>query len=168
MTDSPAFDIDRATTGLVGRGVFIDDPEAPFLLNIVIRQTDGVPRMDELSIIPKQGMAIRQNWLRTLPLRQIFMAAVALSFGSETVNESYYRRIAAGGVAPLDDRILSVAEWATQIRRPGGQAQAIADLWGVNVRTAHRWLRRVRERARADAASAPEDRQEELATVPEH
>lgn len=166
-TDS-SFSVDRAVTGLVGRGVLIDDPEAPFIVNVVIRQTDGVPRMEELSIIPKMGAAVRQNWLAKLPLREIFTAAVALSFGSEVVNESYYRRIAAGGVAPLDDRVLAVAEWATQIKRPGGQAQAVADLWGVHVRTAHRWLRHVRERAHAAAAGAPEDHQEAPATVPAH
>lgn len=158
MDTKTPFNVARATTGLVGRGVIIDDPEAPFTVTVTMGQFDGAPRIEELTITPRSGIPIRQNWLARLPLREIAMAGVAVAFGSDHVNESYYRRLAAGGVSPLDDRVAAVAAWATQINRPGGQAQAIADFWGVHPRTALRWLQHVRERARASAEPVREDR----------
>ena len=152
------FSIERASTGLIGHDmVVIDDPEAPFTLEVSVNQLDGAARLAALTIIPRSGKMFRRNWLTTLPLREIFMAAAALTLGSESVNESYYRRLAAGGVSSLQDRVVAVANWAEQVKRPGGSSQAVADFWGVHSRTARRWLRRARESSGASASLAPED-----------
>jgi len=151
------FDVDGASTALTENGIVIDDPEAPFFVRIGIEMDGEAPRISELNIVPKNGHTIRRHWLTTLPLRELQMAAVSIALGSDYVNESYYRRIAAGGRAPLDSRVAAVAAWAEVIKRPGGQARAIAEFWGIHERTARRWLRLVRERAAAAAASARED-----------
>jgi hypothetical protein len=157
------FNIERASTGLIGHDmVVIDDPEAPFTLEVSIDQPDGAARLAALTIVPRDGKVLRRNWLTSLPLREIFMAAAALTLGSESVNESYYRRLAAGGVAPLHDRVAAVANWAEQVKRPGAGSQAVADFWGVHPRTARRWLRHVRESSGASASPAPEDRSTRL------
>lgn len=151
-------DVSRAVTGLVADGVYLDDLDAPYAVVANIVQVDGAAKLTELTISPKNGRALQRNWLCELPLREIFLAASAIALGSEHTNESYYRRLAAGGIADQESRILTVAEWAAQVNRPGGRSQAVADFWGVSVQTARRWLRRARASAGASAQPAPVDR----------
>lgn len=145
------FDIARASNGLTDDGVVIDDPQAPFIVTIGVGLIGGAPRITALTITPRDEGPIRRSWLRELPLRELFQVAVAVGYGAEVANESYFRRLAAGGVAPVENRVMAVYNWAIQVNRPGGPVKAIRDFWGVSRPTAHRWLRRAREKARASA-----------------
>jgi hypothetical protein len=155
-------DITRASYGLTGDGVVIDDPAFPWLVRTRVGVRDnGLPMLTELHIVARDENppALTAAWLCRLRTRLILRITAALQIGSEHENEAYYRTLATDERG--NDhyrRVLTVASWASQVSRPGGGAGAVAEFWGVTRRTAFRWLRHARRTSPASAAPAPGDR----------
>lgn len=153
--------ISHATTGLTEAGVIVDDPGAPYRVIVSADRSHSVPVIARLSLELREhdlppSRAEQISFIAGLPVRDIMRAAVALQFGSEHANETYYRSLVASG-ADRDYAILTVASWAREVDRPGGASGAIAEFWGVSQRTAFRWLARARASAPAPAEQPPAD-----------
>lgn len=139
--------ITRDSSGLV----VIDDPGSPLLVKVRIDQTRSPQQIVELTIQARHPTArITSAALGRLPLAQI--KAVAAWVGAHPNDTMWRTRIAqkpAGSRSWPDshwEQVLNVYRWAQETRRPGGGAQAIADMWSVSRNpTAYRWLAHARE-----------------------
>lgn len=149
---TPLLDVDSAqVTREPGGAVIINDPDCPLLVAVRVGNVAGRRQITELTVQCRHANArISPAALTRLPLSQIRHLAVAAGHPTE----AHYRSLARPkprGQRGWDtghwDRVLAVYEWATETRRPGGGAQAIADFWGVTVDpTAYRWLVTARAR----------------------
>lgn len=149
----PLLDVDRAQVTRDQDGqVVINDPDCPLLVAVKVGKVAGQRQITELTVQARHPTArISPAALVRLPLAQIRHLAVAAGHP----NEAHYRALAQPkprGQRGWDvghwERVLAVYEWATETRRPGGGAQAIAEFWGVSIDpTVYRWLATARKRA---------------------
>jgi hypothetical protein len=152
----PLLDVDRAQ---VSRGpdgsIAFDDPHAPWIVRVWAIEVDGRPCIDRMQVEAREpGLCVTSTRLGRLPTAQMLQVAAAELFGHG--EEIYYRMLAQPlrrGQRSWDSghyaRVLAVHDWAARVRRPGGGAQAVADLWGVAKNpTAWRWLAAARKEQR--------------------
>lgn len=143
------------------RSVLFDDPAAPWLVRVWVGTTRHrryrryITRL-RIDVRPG-GPPITAARLASLPTGQLLHVAaaqLAAAVPDSHPNEAWYRMLASpkprGSRSWPDDhwdRVAQVFQWADDTGRPGGGAQAVADLWGVSVNpTAYRWLAEVRRR----------------------
>lgn len=150
MAMTTLLDLDSAQLSIDPTGaVTVDDPGSPLLITIQLDQ-DG--RISTLTITARHPTArINQASISRLPITQ--MQRLAATLTTAAPDETWWTASAAlkpaARVWPDDHwtRVLAVCAWARKTRRPGGAAQAIADLWGVTRNpTAYRWIRKARNR----------------------
>jgi hypothetical protein len=129
-------------------GIRIDDPTSPYLL-LVRGDSDPPGRIIELTVsLRDPSGSITAAALGRLPLQQLRNMVAA----STHPNEMFHRAIITPkrvGERSWGDahwrEVMDVVEWAEQSKRPGGPAQAVADLWYVTRSpTAYRWIREAR------------------------
>lgn len=159
MTHPPVINLDRARVSQTSGGrVQIDDPGSPWRIEVRIHLDAGRAQLSAITVELRDDAAlpITAARLRRLPLAQILHVAAAQLHP----NEVYYRMLATprrpGQRSWGDDhwqRVLEVARWAQDTRRPGGGGQAVADMWGTGLRTAYRWLTEARLRDQPTAVS---------------
>lgn len=130
--------------------VTIDDPDSPVLVVVSVDVTRTPCQISELVIRARHSSArITPAALARLPLSQIRHIAARTDRHPNDViwrAEITQKRV---GCRHWDDnhwrQVLDVYGWAVETRRPGGGAQAIADMWNVARNpTAYRWLARAR------------------------
>jgi hypothetical protein len=129
-------------------GIHIDDPTSPYLLR-VRGDSDPPGRIVELTVsLRDTNGSITAAALGRLPLQQLRNMVAA----STHPNEMFHRAIItpkqmgqrSWGEAHWRE-VLDVIEWAEKSKRPGGPAQAVADMWYVTRSpTAYRWIREAR------------------------
>lgn len=146
----PLVDLGQAQLTRNRDGVItIDDPDSPLIIMV---RCDGVApvQITDLTVRARHPTArITSASLARLPLAQICQIA---SRASQHPNDAIWRMKATPkvpGIRAWDDthwmQVLNVCEWATTTKRPGGPAQAVADLWNVaKDPTAYRWIRKAR------------------------
>lgn len=131
--------------------VTIDDPDSPIVVVVTIGSGPGPRKIIELVIRARHESArITSAALARLPLSQIrHIAARTDRHPNDVVWRAEITQKPAGSRHWDDDhwrQVLDVHAWATATRRPGGGAQAIADMWGVARNpTAYRWISRARD-----------------------
>lgn len=151
LVDPAAAQITLQSTGLIA----IDDPESPVLVEISIDEHNRINKMIITSRHP--SARITAATVRRIPLAAL--QRIAISMRTAPPEETWWHSDAAvkhGRSWSADHwhRVLQAAEWARETGRPGGPAQAIADLWGVSRRpTAYRWLSRARAAAALTATT---------------
>jgi len=157
-------DIDQARISPAGGGsVLFDDPASPWLVRVWVGvdrrgrryitrlRVDARPAASPIS-------AARLARLPTTQLLHVAAAQLAAAAPDTHPNEAWYRMLATpkprGSRSwPPEhwDRVLIVHQWAVTTARPGGGAQAVADLWGVSINpTVYRWLAQARSLQGAD------------------
>lgn len=147
----PLLRLEQAQVTRNGTGtITVDDPDSPILLTL--RVDAGTPRqITELTVQARHPSArITPAALSRLPLTQIRHLAVR---EDPHPNDLLWRmevtqKPPGSRHWPADHwrQVLAVHDWAVQTRRPGGGAQAIADLWNVSRNpTAYRWLASARQ-----------------------
>jgi hypothetical protein len=151
-------DVSRARVSRTrGGGVLVDDPAAPWLVRVWSMTVAGRTIAQRLQVdVRDPAVGITSSRLAHLPMAQLrHLAAVEAGRGSaDHPDEIYYRMMAKPrpGGSWGDDHwqaVLAVYLWAEETGRPGGGAQAVAELWGVTVRpTVDRWLAEARRRER--------------------
>jgi hypothetical protein len=154
----PLLDVDRAQVSRTPDGaVVIDDPQSPWVVQVWVVDVDGRACIARLQVQSRgDGLCVTATRMGRLPTAQILQVAAAEMFGSGHDGEMYYRLLAAPrpkGSRTWDAdhhaRVLAVHAWAIRTGRPGGGAQAIADLWGVALNpTVWRWLAAARRHQR--------------------
>ena len=151
----PLLDVDRAQVSRAPDGaVVLDDPGAPWLVHVWVSANGGRPCIQRLLVLARGpgSPCVTSARLGRLPTAQILQVAAAEALGNGHDDEVYYRMLArprARGVrvwsAEHYRRVLIVHAWAVRTGRPGGGAQAVADLWGVAKNpTVWRWLAQAR------------------------
>jgi len=150
----PLLDIDRAQVSRSPDGaVVIDDPDAPWVVHAWVSEATGRPCITQLVVQARgPGLCVTAARLGRLPTAQILHVAAAEVLGHGHDDEVYYRMLARPrerGARAWDAdhyaRVLAVHAWAVRTGRPGGGAQAVADLWGIAKNpTAWRWLAQAR------------------------
>lgn len=156
-------DVDRARISRTrDQSVLFDDPDSPWLVRVWVgttRRRRYRSYISRLRIDVRPGgppvTAARLASLPTGQLLHVAAAQLASAVPDSHPNEAWYRMLAApkprGSRSwPTDhwDRVLQVHRWAEDTNRPGGGAQAVADLWSIAVNpTAYRWLATARRRA---------------------
>lgn len=142
-------DVSRAQLSNLGDTVVLDDPGFPWRIQVRLSADAERPALTEMVIRSRDGEPITASVLAQLPIRQIASVAASAVQGED---ETLYRMLAAprppGARSwPLDHfrAVVRVASWARQIGRPGGAAGAVSEFWGVDYRTARRWLSRAKE-----------------------
>lgn len=163
--EPPLLDVDRAQISRTPDGaVVIDDATSPWLVHVWIADVEGRACISRIQIEAREEdpMCVTATRLGRLPTAQILQVAAAEVLGTGHDGEMFYRLLAA----PRGQRerswgpdhyarVLAVHEWAVRTGRPGGGAQAVADLWGVAKNpTAWRWLAAARRAARGPRSSA--------------
>lgn len=142
----PLIQLGQAQITRDGAGrITIDDPDSPIVL--VVRLDARTPRrINELVVRARHHTArITPAALSRLPLSQIRSIAAR---EDQHPNDLLWRLEAAqkpeGSRSWPDshwEQVLDVYDWAVKTHRPGGGAQAVADLWNVSRNpTAYRWL----------------------------
>jgi hypothetical protein len=142
--------ITRRSDGMV----VVDDPHAPVIVAVQVKNVRGRSALVELHVQDRQtGRArISASLLSRLPVAQIVAVAAATQEGGHP-DEVYYRQLARpkprGRRASWDpghwQRVMAVYEWAVRVRRPGGGTRAVADFWNVTIDpTVYRWLKTAR------------------------
>jgi hypothetical protein len=159
---APLLDLDRAQVTRQGDGtVVVDDPQAPFAVAVAVDTSGGRARLTRLTVEVRAAAArLSAAGLARLPISQLVHLAAAAAGGGYP-DEPYYRQLAQPkqrGQRAWDaghwSRVLAVWEWAEDVGRPGGGAQAVADFWGVSRDpTVYRWLTLARGAQRAVAGS---------------
>ena len=155
---SDLLDVERAQVSRDDEGaVVFDDPHSPWVVRAWVADHDGRACLSQLQVTSRTGgeMCITTARLGRLPLAQIQRIAAAEILGAGHTDEVYYRLLARpkpSGTLSWDEehyeRVLAVYTWARETGRPGGGAQAVADMWGVAKNpTAWRWLARARRLA---------------------
>lgn len=140
--------VSRAQVSNLADEVVLDDPAFPYRVRVRMGETrDLRPAVTELAVQSRSGEPITAGVLAKIPVRQI--AGVAASVLHGDGNESQFRMLAQprpeGSRSWPDDhykRVRIVAKWARSIGREGGEVGTVAQFWGVNPRTARRWLQR--------------------------
>ena len=152
----PLLDADKAQISRTPDGaVVIDDPASPWVVQVWLDADDGRACISRLMVEAREPVCVTAARLGRLPTAQILQVGAAEVFGDG--GEMFYRLLAAprppGSRSWGSEhfaRVLAVHEWAVRSGRPGGGAQAVADLWGVAKNpTAWRWLAEARRRESA-------------------
>jgi len=151
----PLIDMDRAQISRSPDGaVVIDDPGAPWVVHAWVSEATGRPCLAQLVVQAREGgLCVTAARLGRLPTAQILHIAAVEVLGHGHDDEMYYRMLARPRErgartwgAEHYKRVLMVHSWAVRTGRPGGGAQAVADLWGVAKNpTVWRWLARARQ-----------------------
>lgn len=152
-------DVSRAQLSNTGDMVQLTDPGFPFTVDVYLAKGTDRPEIRGLVIWARLDdedrpvEPVTASVLAQLPIRQIASVAASALQGED---ETLYRMLATPrppGVRswPEDhfSRVARVAAWAVRIGRPGGVAGAVSEFWGVDSRTARRWLSQARERGLA-------------------
>jgi hypothetical protein len=155
----PLLDVDKAQVSRAPDGaVVLDDPGSPWLVHVWVADVEGRACIAGLLVEARgEPVCVTAARLGRLPTAQILQVAAAEALGNGHDAEVYYRMLASprprGSRSWGPDhyaRVLAVHDWAVRTGRPGGGAQAVADLWGVARNpTAWRWLAEARRRAAA-------------------
>lgn len=142
-------DVSRAQLSNLGDTVVLDDPLFPWRVQVRLSGESDRPAVTELVIRSRDGEPVTAAALAQLPVRQIASVAASALQGE---GDAQYRMLAAprpqGSRSWPEDhfgRVVRVAAWARRIGRPGGAAGAVSEFWGVDYRTARRWLSRAKE-----------------------
>jgi len=137
-------DVSRAQLSNLGDQVELVDPSFPWTVRVQLSESADRPVVLGLTVQARDGEAITSTTLAQIPVRQLASVAASAVLGE---GEAQYRMLAVrrpnGSRSwPADHftRVARVAAWARSIGRPGGAAGAVAEFWGVNPRTARRWL----------------------------
>lgn len=146
---APYVELDRAQiTRQTDGTVRVDDPQGTVSLAVAVDTSGGPARLTRLTVeVSQAAVRISAAGLARLPIAQLVHLA-ASAMGSGYPDEPYYRQLARPrprGQRGWDrghwTRVLSVWDWAENVGRPGGGAQAVADFWGVSRDpTVYRWL----------------------------
>jgi hypothetical protein len=146
-------DVSRAQLQNLADTVVLDDPGFPWRVQVRLSGDSERPVITELVVRSRDEEPITASVLAQLPVRQIASVAASALQGED---ETLYRMLAKPrppGVRswPEDHfaRVARVASWAVRIGRPGGVAGAVSEFWGVDSRTARRWLSQARRRGLA-------------------
>lgn len=146
-------DVSRAQLQNLADTVVLDDPGFPWRVQVRLSGDSERPVITELIVRSRDEEPITASVLAQLPVRQIASVAASALQGED---ETLYRMLAKPrppGVRswPEDhfSRVARVASWAVRIGRPGGVAGAVSEFWGVDSRTARRWLSQARRRGLA-------------------
>lgn len=142
-------DVSRAQLSNLGDAVSLIDPAFPW--DVIVRLAADSDRPEVLEICvtadPNNLQPITSTVLAQIPVRQIASVAASLLRGE---GEAQYRMLAMP--RPVGQRswpeehfqrVARVAQWARQTGRSGGAAGAVSEFWGVNYRTARRWIARL-------------------------
>lgn len=142
-------DVSRAQLSNRGTEVELVDPGFPFTVSVQLSEDADRPAVLGLSVVARDGEAITSTVLAALPVRQIASVAASALLGE---GEAQYRMLATprpqGARSwPREhfERVARVASWARLVGRPGGAGGAVSEFWGVDYRTARRWLRQAKE-----------------------
>lgn len=145
-------DVSRAQLSNTGNEVVFDDPGWPWTVRARVAGTADRPALESLTLESQDGQPITATVLAQLPVRQITHVAASALAGE---GEAQYRMLASPRPRgkrgwPVDHfpRVVRVATWARATGRPGGAAGAVAEFWGVHLRTARRWLAQARAQGR--------------------
>jgi hypothetical protein len=138
-------DVSRAQLTNSGECVQLTDPEFPYTVDVYLNPEAERPEVRGLVVWAREGAEpITSTALAQIPVRQLASVAASAIRGE---GEAQYRMLAAprphGSRSwPADhfQRVGRVAAWARSIGRPGGAAVAVSEFWGVNPRTARRWI----------------------------
>lgn len=137
-------DVSRAQLSNLGDTVVLDDPAFPWRVQVRLSGGSERPAVTELTVRSRDDQPVTSTVLAQLPMRQIASVSASALLGE---GEAQYRMLArprpAGARSwPTDHfrRVVRVAAWARQIGRPGGAGGAVSEFWGVDYRTARRWL----------------------------
>lgn len=137
-------DVSRAQLSNLGDEVVLDDPSWPWTVRVRISWAHGRPSLVALNVEAREDQPITSTVMAQLPLRQVaHVAASALKGEGETQYRMLARPRPRGARSWPEDhfhRVARVAAWARATGRPGGAAGAVAEFWGVHLRTARRWL----------------------------
>lgn len=151
-------DVSRAQLSNTGDMVQLIDPGFPWTVDVYLAEGTDRPEIRGLVVWARpneEGVAepVTASVLAQLPVRQIASVAASALQGED---ETLFRMLAKPrppGVRswPEDhfSRVARVAAWAVRIGRPGGFAGAVSEFWGVDSRTARRWLSQAKERGLA-------------------
>lgn len=141
-------DVSRAQMSNLRDTVVLDDPRFPWRVQVRLSDSSDRPAITELVVRSRDDQPITATVLSQLPVRQIASVAASALQGE---GEAQYRMLAAprpvGARSWSVDhfqRVMRVAVWARSLGRPGGAAGAVSEFWGVDYRTARRWLSRAK------------------------
>lgn len=153
-------DISRAQLSNLGDEVILDDPGWPFTVRVAV--TLGAPdrpAATRVTVESRDGDPVTSAVLAQVPMRQVVHVAASAVAGE---GETHFRMLArprpVGARSwPADHyrRVARVASWARATGRPGGAAGAVAEFWGVHLRTARRWLARAGGRPSSRSRPSP-------------
>lgn len=158
-------DVSRAQVANTGDEVVLVDPGWPWTVRVLVGEVDGRPAITTLTVEAREleggavvgggtyRLPITAGVLDQLPIRQLTHVAASALAGE---GETHYRMLARsrprgqrGWPADHFQRVARVGAWARATGRPGGAAGAVAEFWGVHLRTARRWLAQARAAAPA-------------------
>jgi hypothetical protein len=143
-------DVSRAQLSNTGDMVQLVDPEFPWAVDVYMVPGSDRPKIREIRIWARgeEHQPITSTALAQIPVRQIASVAASALAGE---GEAQYRMLARPRPKgqrswPPDhfERVGRVARWARSTGRPGGPAVAVSEFWSVDVRTARRWLSRLK------------------------
>lgn len=160
-------DVSKAQLSNTGTMVQLIDPGFPWTVDVYLAEGTEHPEVRGLVVWARpdgdgRTEPITAAVLSSLPVRQIASVAASALLGE---GEAQYRMLARprpqGARSWPEDhfrRVLRVASWARQIGRPGGAGGAVSEFWGVDHRTARRWLSRAKELGPDVARPSPRTR----------
>lgn len=161
----PVLTVEQARLSTQDRTVTFDDPTSPWLVDLTVAVAGGQARIGALHIqVRDMSAPVTTARLTRLPSAQMLHVAARLTLPEGHPNELYYRMLAAPKPPGSRQwpaghwrRVLDVYDWAVDTQRPGGGAQAVADMWGINrTPTAYRWLRQARAETGTETEGAAE------------
>lgn len=154
VTNTPLVDLSRAQITRTGTGaIVINDPESTLVIMAHVDTRRTPRRIVELTISARTPDArITSAALARLPIHQICHIAAIGDMMPNEVFLHYEVTPRPIGSRKWDDRhwqqVLDVYAWGERIKRRGGGAQAVADMWGVSRNpTAYRWITQARKLA---------------------
>lgn len=137
-------DVSRAQLTNSGTMVQVIDPMFPWTVDVYLNEDTERPEVRGLVVWSREGQPITSTALSQIPVRQLASVAASALKGE---GEAQYRMLArprpkGSRSWPPDhfQRVARVAAWARSTGRPGGAGGAVAEFWGVNYRTARRWI----------------------------
>jgi hypothetical protein len=141
-------DVSRTQLSNLRDTVVLDDPLFPWRVQVRLSGDSDRPAITELTVRSRDGQPITATVLSQLPIRQIASVAASALQGE---GEAQYRMLATPRPAGTRSwsvdhfkKVMRVAVWARSLGRVGGAAGAVSEFWGVDYRTARRWLSRAR------------------------
>lgn len=138
-------------------GVVVDDPGSPYLLRVRGGETG---RIVELTIsLRNPSGSITAAALGRLPVQQLRHLVSGAAHPNDQIHRAVITPKQPGQRSWGMDHwreVLDVVDWAIQSKRPGGPAQAVADMWHVaKAPTAHRWIRQAKSAVMPSTSTPP-------------